>query len=48
MPAAAQRTDSHSPSRRAAWIMLLALAAGFSLSQAYRTVTAMMATRLAR
>jgi predicted MFS family arabinose efflux permease len=41
-------TVGQSPSRRAAWIMLLALAAGFSLSQAYRTVAAMMATQLQR
>ncbi len=31
-----------------AWIMLLALATAFSLSQAYRTVAAMMATQLQR
>jgi predicted MFS family arabinose efflux permease len=31
---------------RALWIMLLALTTGFSLSQAYRTVAAMMATQL--
>lgn len=33
---------------RSAWLMLLALTAGFSLSQAYRTVPAMMATQLQR
>lgn len=31
---------------RGLWIMLLALTTGFSLSQAYRTVSAMMATQL--
>ena len=36
------------PGRRAAWIMLLALATAFSLSQAYRTVGAMMANQLQR
>ena len=41
MPAAA-------PDRRTAWIMLLALGAAFSLSQAYRTVAAMMANQLQR
>jgi predicted MFS family arabinose efflux permease len=35
-------------SSRAAWVMLFALATAFSLSQAYRTVTAMMATQLQR
>lgn len=39
---------SASTDRRAAWIMLLALGAAFSLSQAYRTVGAMMATQLQR
>lgn len=34
------------PSVRGLWIMLLALTTGFSLSQAYRTVSAMMATQL--
>ena len=34
------------PSVRGPWIMLLALTTGFSLSQAYRTVSAMMATQL--
>src|SRR5512142_3013125 len=33
---------------RSAWLMLLALTAAFSLSQAYRTVPAMMATQLQR
>jgi predicted MFS family arabinose efflux permease len=36
------------PSTRALWIMLLALSTGFALSQAYRTVAAMMATQLQR
>ncbi len=35
-------------SSRTAWIMLFALATAFSLSQAYRTVAAMMATQLQR
>lgn len=35
-------------SSRTAWVMLFALATAFSLSQAYRTVTAMMATQLQR
>jgi predicted MFS family arabinose efflux permease len=35
-------------SLRTAWIMLFALATAFSLSQAYRTVTAMMANQLQR
>ena len=34
------------PSVRGLWVMLLALATGFALSQAYRTVSAMMATQL--
>lgn len=34
------------PPTRALWVMLLALTTGFSLSQAYRTVSAMMATQL--
>jgi predicted MFS family arabinose efflux permease len=43
------RPDATSfPGKRAAWIMLLALSAGFTLSQAYRTVAAMMATELQR
>jgi predicted MFS family arabinose efflux permease len=37
-----------SPERGAAWMMLLALATAFSLSQAYRTVGAMMANQLQR
>jgi predicted MFS family arabinose efflux permease len=36
------------PDRRTTWIMLLALCAAFSLSQAYRTVGAMMANQLQR
>jgi predicted MFS family arabinose efflux permease len=44
----AQETTAASPSRRAAWIMLLALGTAFSLSQAYRTVAAMMANQLQR
>lgn len=43
-PAAARGTAP--PTTRSAWVMLLALAAGFSLSQAYRTVAAIMATQL--
>jgi predicted MFS family arabinose efflux permease len=39
---------SHAAERRGAWVMLLALATAFSLSQAYRTVGAMMATQLQR
>jgi sugar phosphate permease len=31
---------------RTTWVMLLALSTGFMLSQAYRTVAAMMATQL--
>jgi len=34
------------PAVRGSWIMLLALTTGFALSQAYRTVAAMMATQL--
>jgi sugar phosphate permease len=34
------------PPVRGLWVMLLALATGFALSQAYRTVSAMMATQL--
>jgi predicted MFS family arabinose efflux permease len=44
----AQQPTAASPSRRAAWIMLLALGTAFSLSQAYRTVAAMMANQLQR
>lgn len=43
-PAAALETAA--PTTRSAWVMLLALAGGFSLSQAYRTVAAIMATQL--
>jgi predicted MFS family arabinose efflux permease len=39
-------TEAATTSTRSAWIMLLALTAGFSLSQAYRTVAAIMATQL--
>jgi predicted MFS family arabinose efflux permease len=39
-------TEAASSSTRSAWIMLLALTVGFSLSQAYRTVAAIMATQL--
>lgn len=35
-----------SSTTRTAWIMLIALTSGFALSQAYRTVTAIMATAL--
>ena len=42
-PMAAARAGG---SPRASWVMLLALTTGFSLSQAYRTVAAMMATQL--
>ncbi len=48
MHSAQEPIDSASRDRRAAWIMLLALGAAFSLSQAYRTVGAMMATQLQR
>lgn len=34
------------PPLRSLWVMLLALTTGFALSQAYRTVSAMMATQL--
>lgn len=34
------------PPVRGLWVMLLTLTTGFSLSQAYRTVSAMMATQL--
>ncbi|MDQ6881079.1 MAG: MFS transporter [Pseudomonadota bacterium] len=34
------------PATRTAWVMLLALCTAFTLSQAYRTVAAMMATQL--
>ena len=44
----AQEPTAASPHRRAAWIMLLALGTAFSLSQAYRTVSAMMANQLQR
>jgi len=39
-------TADAAPAVRGLWIMLLALTTGFSLSQAYRTVSAMMATQL--
>jgi predicted MFS family arabinose efflux permease len=42
-PATAGR---EAPATRGLWTMLLALSAGFSLSQAYRTVAAIMATQL--
>ena len=38
--------EEAAPPVRALWVMLLALTTGFSLSQAYRTVSAMMATQL--
>ena len=44
----AQEPIAATPSRRTAWIMLLALGAAFSLSHAYRTVAAMMANQLQR
>jgi predicted MFS family arabinose efflux permease len=44
----AEEPGTEPPGPRAAWIMLLALATAFSLSQAYRTVGAMMANQLQR
>jgi predicted MFS family arabinose efflux permease len=48
MDAARQPATASTDARptRGLWIMLLALTAGFSLSQAYRTVAAIMATQL--
>ncbi|HWI81297.1 MFS transporter [Ramlibacter sp.] len=40
------RAASGAPAGRGLWVMLLALTTGFALSQAYRTVAAMMATQL--
>ena len=48
MQTTAEPTSANSPDRRAAWIMLFALGTAFSLSQAYRTVGAMMANQLQR
>ncbi|MEG2632622.1 MAG: MFS transporter, partial [Comamonas sp.] len=45
LPAGAPDADA-SLSSRAAWAMLLALISGFALSQAYRTVTAIIAVAL--
>ncbi|MCM2250910.1 MAG: MFS transporter [Ramlibacter sp.] len=44
----AERTIEAEPDGRAVWIMLFALGTAFSLSQAYRTVGAMMANQLQR
>ena len=41
-------TAAAAPPARALWVMLLALTTGFALSQAYRTVAAIMATQLQR
>jgi predicted MFS family arabinose efflux permease len=48
MPSTREPANSASQSRRAAWLMLFALGTAFSLSQAYRTVAAMMANQLQR
>src|SRR5215208_7508267 len=48
MHSAEQPIANNARERRTAWIMLLALATAFSLSQAYRTVGAMMANQLQR
>jgi len=48
MQSAQEPIANAAPDRRTAWIMLLALACAFSLSQAYRTVGAMMANQLQR
>jgi predicted MFS family arabinose efflux permease len=48
MHSAEEPTAAESSGQRAAWIMLVALGAAFSLSQAYRTVAAMMANQLQR
>jgi predicted MFS family arabinose efflux permease len=46
MPDAVSPTAPQHPPARQAWVMLLALCLGFTLSQAYRTVAAMMAAPL--
>ena len=48
MQSAEEPIATAAPDRRTAWIMLFALGAAFSLSQAYRTVGAMMANQLQR
>jgi predicted MFS family arabinose efflux permease len=46
MPHSPERNPAEPPIPRTTWVMLLALCTAFMLSQAYRTVAAMMATQL--